>query len=130
MYPSLVMILVNTQRTSKALPSHSDPTLPNRTANPDKTEILGGMHFNENPAAANQRGTVGIVSVARQTSDSAMFDVTVDMSMRGPEESVGTALEEEEEAGGRRSGSDSGFGGGGRRDTYEDDRRRAKEEMV
>lgn len=84
MYPALVIILVNTQRTSKSLMSvvHSDPA-PNQSINVNKTEIMESMHFNDNPALGNQRGTVSLVSLTRQrqTRDNA---VTVDT--HGPEE--------------------------------------------
>ncbi|EIM89320.1 uncharacterized protein STEHIDRAFT_109537 [Stereum hirsutum FP-91666 SS1] len=58
MYPALVIILVNTQRTSKSLMSvvHFDPA-PNQSINVNKTEIMESMHFNDNPALGNQRGT-------------------------------------------------------------------------
>lgn len=131
MYPALVMILVNTQRTSKALTSvsHPGPTLNanvNRGSNLNKTEVLDSMQFNANPAAVasqnhGQHGTVGLVS--RQARESAMFNVTID-TMRGQDGSFSTVHEEDLEVGVGRSRED------GRRDTYEDDRRRAKEGMV
>lgn len=136
MYPALVMILVNTQRTSKALTSvsSSDPTMnananANRSANLNKTETLGSMHFNANHAATNhgQRGTIGLVS--RQTRDSGMFNVTIDIASRGPEETFST-VHEDSEAGMGMEGGRSRSREDGRRDTYEDDRIRAKDGMV
>lgn len=119
------MILVNSQRTSKALMSvvHSDPA-PNRSINVNKTEIMESMHFNENPALANQRGAVSLVSLSRQrqTRDNA-----VSVGTHGPEERFMVVQEE-----GDTSRRESRSRDSGRRGMYEDvdDRRRAKEEVV
>lgn len=104
------MILVNTQRTSNALTSVSvsNPTPP-RSAH--KTEVLESMHFNENTVA--RQGTIGIVS--RQTHDSAMFNVTVEMPSQAS--TFSTVMEESVRSIDVRSSS-------------EDDQRHDKDEMV
>lgn len=73
MYPAFVMILVNTQRTLKALTSVSEHSEPNTLPRHHETNNLESMRFNDNPVP--QHGTAGLVS--RQTQ-SAMLNVTID----------------------------------------------------
>ncbi|EIM85233.1 uncharacterized protein STEHIDRAFT_157879 [Stereum hirsutum FP-91666 SS1] len=65
MYPSLIVILVKNRRTSKVLATiygrHSLHPIPDGSAN--NSDVLHAMHFNENPAVSNQRGTTEISPV-------------------------------------------------------------------